>query len=113
MTANITRNKVDLADTLHMQLRAMRLPPCEREFRPFSDRKFRLDISWPSRWLYVEVQGGEQQFGRHNRAAGMEADYEKWNSLMLAGWRGLIVTGNQVKSGAALAWLEAYFAAHP
>ncbi len=110
---NITRNKTDLADLLALQIRGMGWPLPQREWLAIPHRKFRCDIAYPNMKFFIEVQGGEQQFGRHNRAAGMEADYEKWNLLMLAGWRGLIVTGSQVKSGAALAWLERYFQEHP
>jgi very-short-patch-repair endonuclease len=110
---NATKNKTDLADTLALHLRAMQLPAFVREYRPFPDRRFRLDISWPDRLLYVEVDGGELMQGRHNRAHGMANDCEKMALLTLAGWRGFRFVGSQVKNGFALDVLTRYFQAHP
>lgn len=93
---------VDLADTLALHLRAMRLPEPVREYRAIPDRRFRCDLAWPDRKLAVEVDGGELVQGRHNRAQGMASDCEKANLLTLAGWRCLRVTGQMVKDGRAL-----------
>jgi very-short-patch-repair endonuclease len=107
------RNKTDLADTLAQHLRAMRLPLPVREYAALAPRKFRCDLAWPDRKLYVEVDGGELMQGRHNRAAGMASDCEKAALLTLAGWVGFRFVGSQVKSGFALRMLEQWFAAHP
>ncbi len=113
-TPNITRNKNDLADTLALQLRAMRFPPCEREWLAIEGRRFRCDLAWPHRTprLYVECDGGEMMQGRHNRAQGMASDCEKQALLVLAGWVGFRFVGSQIKNGFALAILERYFDAH-
>jgi very-short-patch-repair endonuclease len=110
---NITRNKTDLADTLALHLRAMQLPAPVREYRPWKDRCFRLDLSWPLRLLYVEVDGGELMQGRHNRAQGMANDCEKMALLTLAGWRGFRFVGSQVRNGYALDILQQWFQEHP
>ncbi len=103
--------RFDLADTLQLQVRALKLPPAMRDYRAIHDRKFLCDLAWPDRRLCVEVDGGELMQGRHSRAAGMASDCEKQNLLVLAGWKTLRFTGSQVKSGAAIAFLERYFAA--
>lgn len=109
-----TRNKTDLADTLHVQLRAMRLPAGMREYQALAPaRKFRCDLAWPDRKLFVEVDGGELMQGRHNRAGGMASDCEKLCLLTLAGWKCFRFTGQQVKNGFALDILMRYFAQEP
>lgn len=102
--------RFDLADTLHMQIRAVRLPRALRDYQALLPRKFKCDLAWPDRKLCCEVDGGELMQGRHSRAAGMASDCEKVNLLTLAGWRCLRFTGGMVKSGAAIAFLERWFA---
>lgn len=105
------KNKTDLADTLQLQVRAMRLPEGVREYLALAPaRKFRCDLAWPDRKLFVEVDGGEYIQGRHSRGYGMASDSEKWNLLTLAHWRGFRFTGGQVRSGFALDILTRYFA---
>jgi very-short-patch-repair endonuclease len=100
---NLTRNKTDLADTLLLHIRAQRLPPPIRDYQALLPRKFKCDLAWPERKLCIEVDGGELMRGRHNRAAGMASDCVKQNLLVLAGWKTLRFTGQQVKDGSALA----------
>lgn len=62
-------------------------PPLEREFRFHAERKWRADFAHlPSRTL-IEIEGGIWINGRHNRAAGFNADLEKYLEAGLAGWR--------------------------
>jgi hypothetical protein len=96
----------DLADTLALQLRALHLPIPDREACLVPGRKFRSDLSWPALKICCEVDGGDRMLGRHGRASGMASDCEKQNLLVLAGWTCYRFTGSQVKSGAAIAWLE-------
>lgn len=101
------RCKTDLADTLALQCHALRLPNPDREARLVPGRKFRSDLSWAAPLkICVEVDGGDTMHGHHGRAAGMASDCEKQNLLVLAGWTCYRFTGSQVKSGAAIAWLE-------
>lgn len=96
----------DLEMALQFQVKALRLPdPC-REYRPALDRRWRVDFAWPDHSLIVEVEGGSFVGGRHTRGAGFEADCEKYNLLTLAGWSVLRVTGKQIESGVAAAWIE-------
>ena len=101
-----SKTTVDLADTLLAQIRALRLPEPIREYRPWTDRKFRIDLAYVDRKIFIEVDGGEWANGRHSRGAGMQTDCIKWNRLTLEGWSGYRFTGSMVRSGAALALLE-------
>lgn len=86
------------------QLAGLPVPVTEYKFLP--DRRFRFDYCWPDRSFAVEEDGGVWTGGRHTRGAGVERDCEKYALAMLAGWRVLRVTTNQVKSGQALTWIE-------
>jgi very-short-patch-repair endonuclease len=110
---NVTLNKTDLADLLAMQISGLRLPRGVREYEgAIPGRRFRLDLAWPTLKMCCEVDGGDRMQGRHNRAQGMAADCEKANLLTLAGWKVFRFTGSQVKSGAAIAFLERVFLEH-
>lgn len=104
-----TRTRFDYADQLQQQIQALWLPAAVREHRPFANRKFRLDLSWPERKLFVEIDGGEWMQGRHARGAGMASDCTKWALLTLDGWRGFRFVGSQVKSGFAIGILTEWF----
>ena len=103
------RPRFDWADVLAGQCKAVKLPAPHREFRPWKDRRFRLDLAWPEILLYAECDGGEWSQGRHGRGAGMRSDCEKQNHLAMEGWTGFRFTGTMVKDGAALAVLEQAF----
>lgn len=92
----------DLESTLTWQMRVDNLPEPQTEYRFDDARRWRFDFAWPDRRLAVEVNGGEWSEGRHNRAGGMAADYEKLNAATIAGWRVLQFTGSQVRDGTAV-----------
>ncbi len=96
--------RFDYADTLALQIRAMRLPTPEREFQFDPARKWRFDLCWPALKLAVECDGGQWTTGGGRHATA--ADYDKMNSAILAGWRPLRFTGSQIKDGSAIQLLE-------
>ena len=71
-------------------------------------RRFKHDFYWESARLAVEVNGGTWIPGAaHSGGAGIERDYEKAALTALQGVWTLFVSGRQVRSGQALAWIEA------
>ena len=102
--------RMEIGSTLEQQLawqiRCAKLPAPTRELHAIPGRRFRFDFAWPDRKLAVEVQGAVWTAGRHTRGAGAEKDAEKLSLAVLHGWRVLIITGKQIKSGEALNWIE-------
>ena len=95
-----------LEATFALHLRCALLPEPVRELRFDPSRRWRFDFAWPDHRLAVEVEGGTWCGGRHTRAAGFEADCEKYNAATLQGWRVLRVTGPMVCDGRALRLVE-------
>lgn len=96
------------ADLL-LQLRAAGLTAgMVQEYRPFPDTRHRFDFAWPNQdpKVCVECEGGVYTRGRHTRGAGFTADAAKYNRAATQGWYVLRVTGEQIKSGQALGWIE-------
>jgi very-short-patch-repair endonuclease len=99
------RKRFDWADTLALQIRAERLPLPTREHRFHPVRKWRFDLAWVDRLLYVECDGGEfvrGSLGRH----GTARDCEKQNTAVLLGWKPLRFVGSQIRSGYAIGVLR-------
>ena len=96
----------DLEAALLFQLRAVKIPEPETQYRFLPDRRFRADFAWPDRKLLVEVDGGQHVYGRHNRAGGYAQDRERDNLAQLAGFTVLRFTGAMVESGQAVSVIE-------
>ena len=88
------------------QIQAAQLPTPKLEHRFHPVRRWRFDFCWIDQRLALEVEGGIWCNGRHTTGSGFTADCAKYNTALIMGWRVLRVTGTQVKSGAALSWLE-------
>lgn len=73
-----------------------------REYQFDKARKWRADFAIPSKMLLIEVEGGTWKIGRHNRAAGFEADCVKINTAVLRGFKVLRFTTSQVITGYAI-----------
>lgn len=69
-------------------------------------RKWALDWAFLPQRVAVEVEGGYAIGGRHTSAKGFIGDQEKYNVLACLGWRLLRVTPRDVRSGAAVQWIE-------
>lgn len=91
-----------LEERFDIQIRALRLPLPQIEYRFHDTRRWRFDYAWPERRLAVEIEGGTWVRGRHSRGAGMRSDAEKYNTASLMGWTVLRFTGDMVKDGSAL-----------
>jgi hypothetical protein len=92
----LTAAQADTAPVLAawLPILAPGLPTPVCEFRFDAGRAWRFDLCWPDVKLAAEVDGGRWQAGggRH----GSDADYEKLNAAVLAGWRVLRFTSHQV-----------------
>ena len=95
-----------LEDELAQQMRYAGLPEPVREAMFHPVRKWRFDFSWPDAMLAVEVDGGTWAGGRHSRGGGYTGDCVKYAEAMLLGWRVLRVTGDMVRDGRALRYVE-------
>lgn len=62
-------------------------PDLEREYRFHHERRWRADFAHVGARVLIEIEGGIWVNGRHNRAAGFNADLEKYLAEGLARWR--------------------------
>jgi very-short-patch-repair endonuclease len=69
-------------------------------------RKWAIDFAFIPARIAVECEGGYAIGGRHTSVAGWLGDLEKYNCLTCLGWRLIRVTPRDVKSGAALVWIQ-------
>lgn len=95
-----------LEDTLMLQIRVLKLPIPQREYRFHERRKWRFDFAWPQVRIAAEVEGGTWAGGRHTRPVGFCKDCEKYNSAALLGWIIFRFTAEMIKKGAAIITLE-------
>lgn len=82
----------------------------KRQHRWHPTRRFAADFAFDegvTTTLLVEVDGGLFVRGRHSRGPAREADMERDAEAMMLGWTVLRVSPRHVKTGKALAWIEA------
>ena len=91
-----------LEESLALQIRAMKMPEPEREFRFHKTRRWRFDFAWPELMFAVEVEGGGWSGGRHTRGSGFTKDLEKYSEAMALGWNIYRVDGALINSGKAI-----------
>jgi len=96
-----------LETLLAAQIDAAGLGPFQTQFKAVTTRQFKFDFAWPEQLLLVEVQGGTWGRGGHSTGTGIARDCEKLALGVLAGYRVIHVTGNQVKDGLAIRWIHA------
>ena len=94
-------------ETLAQQIKALKLPPPERELLFHPERKWRFDFAYPTIKIAVEVEGSTL-YGRsrHSKGEGFENDCRKYNFATLLGWRVFRFSTAQVISGEAIELLE-------
>lgn len=97
-------SRVSLPLDRQCQLVGLPAPVTEFKFHPV--RKWRFDFAWPERLFAVEVDGAIYSGGRHTRGMGVEKDCEKFAEAMIAGWKVMRVSTNQVKDGRAVGWIQ-------
>lgn len=97
-----TLRESPLERMLAAQIEDAGLPTPEREYRFDSKRRWRFDFCFVAQKLAVECEGGIHSRGRHVRAAGFEADCEKYNAAAMLGYRVLRFTASQIESGEAI-----------
>jgi len=93
-----------------LQVRALKLATPEREYCFHPTRKWRFDFAWPAARVAVEIDGGIHTKGRHVRAAGFTSDCHKFNCAALLDWTVIRMTGEMVKDGTGILYLESALA---
>lgn len=101
----LKRPKSEPEELLAFQLKAIKAPLFERQFRIHPKRKFLADFYFPVSRLVVEVDGGVFTHGRHSRGAGITRDCEKTAYIAAMPARLLRVTPAHVKNGQAIDWI--------
>ena len=114
-----------LEETLALQLRALKLPGCEREYRLFAHhvglgpeikqrlkdagfKDFRFDFAFPEQKLLIEIQGGAWMAGKtgHTSGSGFSRDIKKAHDAMTLGFNVYACDGALIKSGQAVELIE-------
>jgi hypothetical protein len=113
-----------LEEALAFQIRALKLPEPEREYRfaaiatggigagvrqrvkAAGLKDWRFDFAWPDLMIAVEVEGGAWVGGRHTRGEGFLADLRKYEAAQRMGWTIYRTAGELIKSGNAVATIE-------
>lgn len=86
------------------KLAASDLPAPVEQHKYLEKRRYKADYAWPIGKIALEVEGGA-----HTIKKRFEQDAERHNSLVLAGWRVIRVTGDMVRDGRALAVIKRAF----
>ena len=95
----------NLEEVFAFQLRVLGIQAV-REHRFAPPRRWRFDFAMPELLIAVEIEGGVWTGGRHTRGSGFVADAEKYAEAACLGWRVLRITGEHVRSGQGVKWLE-------
>lgn len=88
------------------QMRALKIPEPDREVRFHTVRQWRFDFAYIDSKIAIEVEGGQWSGGRHTRGAGYEEDTIKYNEATLLGWKVYRFTGDMIKRGDAVNFIE-------
>jgi hypothetical protein len=103
---------LDCAQHLYWQMQVAGIAAgWEREQALIPKRRFRCDLANVALKATIECDGGVWVAGRHSRGAGVTQDCEKTCLLAILGYVQLRVTAQQIQSGVALKWVEAFIKA--
>lgn len=72
-----------------------------RNYFPIIGRDWELDFAWSPIKVYIEIDGMA-----HRTKERFKADFQKHAALVLDGWRGLRVCGDDVRQGRAIEWTK-------
>ena len=104
-------NKSAPEDLLAFQLKAAKIK-FKRQCKAIRGRKFSFDF-YCSRLdedsftdVLVDVQGGVWIKGGHTTGTGVTRDCEKYSLAAIEGYRVILCTPDQIKSGQVLQWIE-------
>jgi len=100
--------KSDLEENLFNQILLYGIPVPEREYR-FCERRWKFDFAWPNSKIAIEVEGAIFVDGRHSRGLGMIKDMDKYNRAALLNWKVFRFSGNHVKDGSAIVFIDGLF----
>jgi hypothetical protein len=92
------RKKRDYMLVLRPRFIAYDIPIPTAEHKFCSTRKWKFDFAWINEKVAMEIEGGLWIQGRHNRAASMINDMEKYNEAASNGWLVLRFTPQQITS---------------
>ena len=85
-------------DTLWRQLDG---PPLFAEYHFAQDRDWRFDRCHPYARVYIEIDGGTWNGGRHTSGAGFRDDCIKLNAAAALGWLGFRLTSDMLRDDPA------------
>jgi len=107
----------ELEEWFAWQLRKRRITGWVTQYMPVRGRKFRADFAFPKLKLAVEIDGGlhcERRYkgrvvigGGHNSPAGYAKDRIRDRKFLLAGWKTMRLTKDDLKSGEGIDDVEA------
>jgi hypothetical protein len=104
-------NREELEDRLAFQIKAVGLPTPFRQYKFHPQRDWRFDFCWPQdSQLAVEVDGGTwMKKSGHQTGMGYTNDRIRDAEAMCRNWVVLRVTGDMVKDGTAIKYIEKLF----
>lgn len=96
----------ELENNLAIQIRGLKLPVPEREYRFAAPRRWRFDFAFPDLKVAVECEGGSWVNGAHSRGGHFEQDCIKYSEAAIRGWKVIRATGKMIKDGTAIDLLQ-------
>lgn len=96
-----------LEKQLLFQIKAVKLPKPEEEYRFHPERRWRFDFAYPERMIAIECEGGTwKKKARHTTGTGFRDDCYKYNNAAILGWFVLRFTSDMINDGIALQMIE-------